>query len=80
MPLSPPPEVLGRFWRMPAQVHGQTWNAAEPARSMGVSATAVNHYRDLLAGAFMIRVLPPWFENCCVRPDHGTSWSAGSTT
>ena len=30
---------------------------------MDVSPTAVNHYRDLLAGSFMIRVLPPWFEN-----------------
>ena len=57
------PEALGRFWRMLAHVHGQTWNASELARSMGVSATAVNHYRDLLAGAFMMRVLPPWFEN-----------------
>ena len=57
------PDALGRFWRMLAHVHGQTWNAADLARSMGVSATAVNHYRDLLAGAFMLRVLPPWFEN-----------------
>ena len=57
------PEALGRFWRMLAHYHGQTWNASELARSMDVSSTAVNHYRDLLAGAFMIRVLPPWFEN-----------------
>ena len=57
------PEALGRFWRMLAHCHGQTWNASELARSMDVSVTAVNHYRDLLAGAFMIRVLPPWFEN-----------------
>ena len=57
------PEALGRFWRMLAHYHGQTWNAAELGRSMDVSATAVNHYRDLLAGTFMIRVLPPWFEN-----------------
>ena len=57
------PAALGRFWRMLAHYHGQTWNAAELARSMDVSATAVNHYRDLLAGTFMIRVLPPWFEN-----------------
>lgn len=56
-------EALGRFWRMLAHYHGQTWNAAELGRSMDVSATAVNHYRDLLAGTFMIRVLPPWFEN-----------------
>jgi predicted AAA+ superfamily ATPase len=30
---------------------------------MDVSATAVNHYRDLLAGTFMIRVLPSWKES-----------------
>ena len=57
------PEALGRFWRMLAHYHGQTWNASELGRSMDVSVTAVNHYRDLLAGAFMIRMLPPWFEN-----------------
>jgi len=57
------PDALGRFWRMLAHVHGQTWNASELARSMDVSVTAVNHYRDLLAGTFMVRVLPPWFEN-----------------
>ena len=57
------PEALGRFWRMLAHYHGQTWNAAELARSMDVTASAVNHYRDLLAGTYMIRVLPPWFEN-----------------
>ena len=56
------PETLGRFWRMLAYYHGQTWNAAEVGRSMDVSVTAVNHYRDLLAGTFMLRVLPPWFE------------------
>lgn len=54
---------LGRFWRMLAHYHGQVWNASELGRSMDLSVTAVNHYRDLLAGTFMIRVLPPWFEN-----------------
>ena len=57
------PDALGRFWRMLAHRHGQKWNAAELARSMDVGVAAVNRYRDLLAGAFMIRVLPPWFEN-----------------
>ena len=57
------PEALGRFWRMLAHWHGQLWNASDLARSMDVSPTATNHYRDLLAGSFMIRVLPPWFEN-----------------
>ena len=57
------PVAIGRFWRMLAHYHGQVWNASELARSMDASPTAVNHYRDLLAGTFMIRVLPPWFEN-----------------
>jgi predicted AAA+ superfamily ATPase len=57
------PVALGRFWRMLAHFHGQNWNAAELARSMGMSVTAVNHYRDLLVGTFMARVLPPWYEN-----------------
>ena len=57
------PEALGRFWRMLAHVHGQTWNAAQLGRSLDASPRTVNRYRDLLAGAFMIRVLPPWFEN-----------------
>ncbi len=56
-------ESVGRFWRMLAHVHGQTWNASELARSMDASPRTVTRYRDLLAGAFMIRVLPPWFEN-----------------
>ena len=57
------PEALGRFWRMLAHWHGRTWNATELGRSMDVSPATANHYRDLLAGAFMVRVLPPWFEN-----------------
>ena len=58
-----PPESLRRFWRMLAHCHGQTWNASELGRSMDASVAAVNHYRDLLAGTYMIRILPPWFEN-----------------
>lgn len=57
------PEALGRFWRMLAHSHGQTWNASQLGHSMDVSVAAVNRYRDLLAGSFMIRVLPPWFES-----------------
>ena len=57
------PAALGRFWRMLAHVHGQTWNASRLARSMDTDARTVNRYRDLLEGAFMIRVLRPWFAN-----------------
>ena len=57
------PAAVGRFWRMLAHFHGQTWNAAALARSMDVRPKAVNHYRDLLEGTFMVRVLRPWFQN-----------------
>lgn len=55
--------MLERFWTMLAHYHGQTWNAAELARALSVSPGAVNHYRDLLASTFMLRVLQPWHEN-----------------
>ena len=57
------PEKLARFWRMLAHCHGQIWNASALGRSMDLGPSTVNHYRDLLAGSFMVRVLHPWFEN-----------------
>ncbi len=58
-----PPETLRRFWSMLAHYHGQIWNAEELARSMGVSGKTVRHYLDILAGTYLVRMLPPWFEN-----------------
>ncbi len=58
-----PAETLRRFWMMVAHYHGQIWNGAELARSFGVSETTVRHYLDLLTGTFLLRQLPPWFEN-----------------
>ncbi len=55
--------TLRRFWTMTAHYHGQTWNAAEFARSLGADEKTARRYLDILAGAFMMRVLPPWFEN-----------------
>ena len=60
---APPAPALAWLWRMLAHYHGRTWNAAELARSVDSRPAAVNRYRDLLAGAFLLRVLPPWFEN-----------------
>lgn len=62
-----PATTLDRFWTMLAHYHGQTWNAAELARSLSVGPGAANHYRDLLAGTFMLRVLQPWHENLAKR-------------
>ena len=58
-----PAETLRRFWTMVAHYHGQTWNAAQFARSLGASEGTARHYLDILSGAFMVRILPPWFEN-----------------
>jgi len=58
-----PAEALRRFWRMMAHYHGQIWNASEIARSMDVAPNTAQHYLDVLNGAFVLRVLPPWHEN-----------------
>ena len=63
MGITIPATTLLRFWTMVAHYHGLVWNAAEPARSLGVSEPTVRRYLDLLSGAFMVRQLRPWHEN-----------------
>ena len=48
---------------MLAHYHGQTWNAAEPARALGVSESTTRRHLDLLSDAFMIRQLQPFHAN-----------------
>ena len=55
--------ALYRFWSMLAHYHGQTWNAADPARSLGVNETTVRRYLDWLTQAYLVRQLQPWFAN-----------------
>lgn len=59
--------ALYRFWTMLAHLHGQILNWSELGRSMGVSDHTVRSYTDLLASAFMVRLLPPWFANISKR-------------
>ena len=61
--ITTPASTLRRFWTMIAHYHGQLWNAAEFARSLGADEKTARRYLDILAGAFVVRVLPPWFEN-----------------
>ena len=58
-----PATALLRFWTMLAHYHGQMWNAADPARSLGVSEPTVRRYLDILSGVFMVRQLLPWHAN-----------------
>jgi len=55
--------ALRRFWEMLAHQHGQLWNAAKIAGSLGVSAPTAKHYLDTLQDTFMLRQLPPYSSN-----------------
>ena len=58
-----PAFTMQRFWTMLAHHHGTRWNAAELARSLGVSAPTVNSYLGTLVDALVVRTLTPWFAN-----------------
>ena len=62
-----PAQALRRFWAMLAHYHGQTWNAAEPARALGVSESTARRHLDLLTDALLIRQLPPYHANLSKR-------------
>ncbi len=55
--------AMQRFWAMLAHYHGQVWNAADLARSLGVNESTVRRYLDWLTQFYMVRQLQPWFEN-----------------
>jgi predicted AAA+ superfamily ATPase len=58
-----PAETLLRFWTMLAHYHGQIWNGAEFARSLGTSQATARKYLDILSGAYVVRQLQPWYAN-----------------
>jgi hypothetical protein len=57
------PQTTERLLRMLAALHGQVWNASQVGQSLGLSYQTVNSYLDYLAGAFLIRRLPPYQAN-----------------
>lgn len=62
-----PSQQVYRFWMMLCHYHGQTFNASEIARSLGISDHMTRKYLDILVGTFMMRTLHPWFENISKR-------------
>ncbi|MHB9003550.1 MAG: ATP-binding protein [Coriobacteriia bacterium] len=58
-----PRDGLAAFWTILAHYHGQTWNAADAARTMGVTEATARRYLDVLTDAFMIRQLQPYHAN-----------------
>ena len=61
--LQSPPEQLRRFWTMLAHLHGGVLNVAELARAISVDHKTAGRYVDVLAGAYLVRRLQPWFAN-----------------
>jgi uncharacterized protein len=58
-----PTVALHRFWTMLAHSHGQIWNAAPIAASLGLSQPTVRRYLDILTSLFMMHQLQPWYAN-----------------
>ncbi|HEX6813973.1 MAG TPA: ATP-binding protein [Planctomycetota bacterium] len=58
-----PPQALRRLWLMASHYHGQILNSSELGRSLGEAHTTIRRHLDILSGAFVLRLLPPWFEN-----------------
>ena len=61
--LSAPAETLRRFWTMLAHRQASVFNAAELARSLGISVPSVNRYADTLVDMLLLRRLQPYFVN-----------------
>ncbi len=62
-----PAATMRRFWSMVAHYSGGIWNGSEIGRSLGEAHTTVRRHLDTLAGALVVRVLEPWFENLSKR-------------
>lgn len=56
-------ELLRRFWRMAAHLHGQLFNASAVANSLGVSQPTVARWLDQLTQALLLRRLEPYHAN-----------------
>lgn len=61
--ISIPAETLRRLWTMLAHMHAEQWNGSAIGRSLGISDKTARRQLDLLHGAYMVRVIQPWFEN-----------------
>jgi predicted AAA+ superfamily ATPase len=57
------PQLMHRFWRMVAHLHGQMFNASAIAASLGISATTTGRYLDHLCDTLMVRRLEPYIVN-----------------
>ncbi len=57
------PEGMRRLVIMLTHLQGQTLNISQLSRSLGVATTTINRYLDVLAAAFLIRIVRPYLPN-----------------
>lgn len=57
------PTTMRRLWTMLAHINGQTVNYSTLSNSLGVSATTIKNYIDLLEATFMVEIVPPYISN-----------------
>lgn len=55
--------AMGCLWTMLAHCHGQTLNASQLGRSLGVTDKTNRSYLDILTATYMVRQVQPWHEN-----------------
>lgn len=56
-------QVMERFWRLLASAQSNLMNAEQFGRAIDVDRKTVTRYIDFLEGAFILRVLHPWYRN-----------------
>lgn len=57
------PITMRRLWQMLAHINGQTVNYSTLATSLAITSTTVKSYIDLLAGTYMVEIVPPYISN-----------------
>jgi len=57
------PQTMRKLWMMLAHYHGNVLNYAELGRALAITDKKIRMQIDLLASAFMIRTLQPWYAN-----------------
>lgn len=55
--------TMRRLWQMLAHLNGQIANYSLIGSSLGVSNVTVRNYIELLAGTFMVEIVPPYISN-----------------
>ncbi|MCS7035908.1 MAG: ATP-binding protein [Saprospiraceae bacterium] len=58
-----PETKIHNLIRMVAHLHGSLLNMSQLSNSLDISQPTVGRYLDLLEGSFLVRRLPPFFEN-----------------